>query len=39
MTEAQRNHYLAIALGVFGVFLIIGVYPLMNWLWPDGWAW
>ena len=39
MTEAQRNHYLAIALRVFGVFLIIGVYPLMNWLWPDGWAW
>lgn len=39
MTEAQREKYLALALRVFGVFLMIGVYPLMNWLWPDGWAW
>ncbi|MBX9606245.1 MAG: hypothetical protein K2Y51_08470 [Gammaproteobacteria bacterium] len=39
MTEAQREKYLAVALRVFGVFLMIGVYPLMNWLWPDGWAW
>lgn len=39
MTEAQRDKYLALALRVFGVFLMVGVYPLMNWLWPDGWAW
>ncbi|MGE0859735.1 MAG: DUF6632 domain-containing protein [Gammaproteobacteria bacterium] len=39
MNEAQREKYLVIALRVFGVFLMIGVYPLMNWLWPDGWAW
>ncbi len=39
MIEAQREKYLAVALRVFGVFLMIGVYPLMNWLWPDGWAW
>ena len=39
MTNEQRLHYLQIALRVFGIFLIVGVYPLMNWLWPDGWAW
>lgn len=39
MNETQREKYLVIALRVFGVFLMIGVYPLMNWLWPDGWAW
>jgi hypothetical protein len=40
MMDAQtRLRWLAIALRVFGVFLIVGVYPLMNWLWPDGWAW
>jgi hypothetical protein len=39
MTQQQRIRHLAIALGIFGVFLVIGVYPLMNWLWPDGWAW
>ena len=39
MTNEQRLHYLSIALRVFGIFLVVGVYPLMNWLWPDGWAW
>lgn len=39
MQAAVRMHYLRLALRVFGVFLIVGVYPLMNWLWPDGWAW
>lgn len=39
MTDERRLHYLGIALRVFGVFLMIGVYPLMNWLWPAGWAW
>ena len=24
---------------VFGLFLIVGLYPMMNWVWPDGWAW
>jgi hypothetical protein len=31
--------YLRVALRVFGIFLIAGIYPLMNWLWPAGWAW
>lgn len=39
MDEAQKLHWLRIALRVFGVFLMVGVYPLMNWLWPEGWAW
>ncbi len=39
MSDEKKLHYLSIALRVFGVFLIVGLYPLMNWLWPAGWAW
>jgi len=39
MTAETRMRYLRVALRVFGVFLIVGIYPLMNWIWPDGWAW
>jgi len=39
MDRSSKLRHLSIALGVFGVFLVIGVYPLMNWLWPEGWAW
>jgi hypothetical protein len=39
MERSSSVRHLSIALGVFGVFLVIGVYPLMNWFWPDGWAW
>jgi len=39
MTAETRMRYLRLALRVFGLFLIVGVYPLMNWVWPDGWAW
>lgn len=39
MNSSSSLRHLSIALGVFGVFLVVGVYPLMNWLWPDGWAW
>jgi len=38
-TEARHLRHLSIALIVFGAFLVVGVYPLMNWLWPAGWAW
>lgn len=34
MSDEQRLHYLSIALRVFAVFLMVGIYPLMNWLWP-----
>lgn len=39
MNEETRMTYLRLALRVFGIFLVVGVYPLMNWLWPSGWAW
>lgn len=39
MNETRKLALLSLALRVFGAFLILGVYPLMNWLWPDGWAW
>lgn len=39
MDNQTRIRYLKIALRVFGLFLIVGLYPLMNWIWPDGWAW
>jgi len=39
MNDTRKIALLSLALRVFGAFLILGVYPLMNWLWPDGWAW
>jgi hypothetical protein len=39
MDEDTRLGYLKVALRIFGIFLIVGIYPLMNWLWPAGWAW
>ena len=39
MTDEKRMFYLRLALRIIGTFLVLGVYPLMNWLWPAGWAW
>jgi len=39
MDNQTKIRYLKIVLWVFGLFLILGLYPLMNWIWPDGWAW
>tara|TARA_R110002073_G_scaffold113817_2_gene250803 strand:- start:673 stop:1053 length:381 start_codon:yes stop_codon:yes gene_type:complete len=39
MDNQTKIRYLKIALRVFGLFLLLGLYPLMNWIWPDGWAW
>ncbi len=39
MNDETRQQYLKLALRIFGAFLVIGIYPLMNWLWPAGWAW
>ncbi len=36
MNETARLKYLRLALRVFGVFWILGVYPVLNWLWPAG---
>lgn len=38
MTHADRVRYLRIALIVFGLIFIFGIYPLSV-LWPSGWAW
>ena len=39
MDYEQKLKYLRIMLIIFGIFLIVGVYPMMNWIWPDGWGW
>lgn len=39
MSDETRERFLRWALMIFGLFLLVGLYPLMNWLWPDGWAW
>jgi hypothetical protein len=38
MSDADRLLYLRIALIVFGVIFIFGVYPLSV-VWPSGWTW
>ena len=38
MDDINRLKYLRLALRVFGVVFIVGVYPLTV-LWPSGWAW
>ncbi|MGD2056809.1 MAG: hypothetical protein PVJ15_08375 [Gammaproteobacteria bacterium] len=39
MQVNDRLGYLKIALTVFGLIFIFGIYPLMMWIWPSGWAW
>ncbi|WP_323845802.1 DUF6632 domain-containing protein [Microbulbifer magnicolonia] len=39
MDESSRNRYLKIALVVFGLIFIFGIYPMMMWVWPSGWGW
>ncbi len=38
MSEADRLRYLRIALIVFGLVFIFGIYPL-GIVWPSGWTW
>jgi Family of unknown function (DUF6632) len=38
MSDANRLRYLRIALIVFGLTFIFGIYPL-GIVWPSGWAW
>ena len=38
MDTASRMKYLRVALIVFGLVFIVGVYPLTI-VWPAGWAW
>ena len=39
MTVQSRLRYLRIAMIVFGLIFLFGVYPLMMSLWPSGWRW
>lgn len=39
MTNELRLKYLSIALRVFGVIFIFGIYAMMMWIWPSGWGW
>ena len=38
MSQQSRDQYLRIALVVFGLIFLVGVFPLMR-LWPSGWRW
>jgi hypothetical protein len=39
MNYEERLKYLRVALIIFGLFFVFGVYPMMNWVWPSGWGW
>lgn len=39
MNGEQKLKLLRIALFVFGIFFIFGIYPMMMWIWPSGWGW
>lgn len=38
MQQEQKLKYLKVALIVFGMIFIAGIY-LMMWVWPSGWGW
>lgn len=38
MNVAERSKFLSVALVVFGLIFLVGVYPLTI-VWPAGWAW
>jgi hypothetical protein len=38
MQSATREQYLRIALVVFGLIFVVGIWPMMQ-LWPSGWQW
>jgi len=38
MTDADRIHYLRVALRVVGLIFIFGIW-LLTMIWPSGWAW
>lgn len=39
MQQEAKLKYLKIALILFGVIFIFGIYPMMMWIWPDAWGW
>jgi sterol desaturase/sphingolipid hydroxylase (fatty acid hydroxylase superfamily) len=39
MTEDKRMQLLKTFLVIFGVIFVAGIYLMMTWIWPAGWAW
>tara|TARA_R110001606_G_scaffold348746_1_gene498453 strand:- start:95250 stop:95633 length:384 start_codon:yes stop_codon:yes gene_type:complete len=39
MQQEQQLKYIKIALYIFGIIFIAGIYPMMMWVWPSGWGW
>ena len=39
MQQEERLKYLKVALVLFGVIFIAGIYLMMMWIWPSGWSW
>lgn len=39
MRYESRMRYLKLALVAFGLFFIVGLYPMMMFVWPEGWTW
>jgi len=39
MRQQEKLKYLKVALVVFGIIFIAGIYVMMMWVWPSGWGW
>ncbi len=39
MQSEQKLKYLKFALYAFGLFFVLGVYPMMEWIFPEGFGW
>jgi len=39
MTQVQKLKYLSVALRIFGIIFIVGIYAMMMVIWPSGWGW
>ena len=39
MGNEAKLKYLKIALVVFGIIYIVGIYAMMHWIHPSGWSW
>jgi hypothetical protein len=39
MTPDPKLKHLSTALRIIGAVFIVGIYPLMMWIWPSGWGW
>ncbi|WP_226664699.1 DUF6632 domain-containing protein [Microbulbifer aggregans] len=39
MDASKKLYWLKILLVVIGLFFIFGIYPMMMWVWPNGWGW